>query len=92
MLTYLERRSNMIHTFTELLQYQTVVNTFLRVSMYNWTDRKFSKRKFPSKSVKSYDAHIKQIILPRTILELTWLVIDGFMEENGLALLYQKWI
>ena len=28
---------------------------------------------------------MKQIILPSTILEFTWLVIDGFMEENGLA-------
>ena len=28
---------------------------------------------------------MKQIILSRTILELTWLVTDGFMEENGLA-------
>ena len=33
---------------------------------------------------------MKQIILPSTILEFTWLVIDGFMEENGVALLSQK--
>ena len=33
---------------------------------------------------------MKQIILPSTILEFTRLVIDGFMEENGLALLFQK--
>ena len=30
---------------------------------------------------------MRQIILPSTILEFTWLVIDGFKEENGLALL-----
>ena len=30
---------------------------------------------------------MKQIILPSTILEFTWLVIDGSMEENGLAAL-----
>ena len=28
---------------------------------------------------------MKQIIFPSTILEFTWLVIDGFMEENGLV-------
>ena len=28
---------------------------------------------------------MKYIILSLTILEFTWLVIDGFMEENGLA-------
>ena len=28
---------------------------------------------------------MKQIMLPSTILEFTWLVTDGFMEENGLA-------
>ena len=28
---------------------------------------------------------MKQIILPSAILEFTLLVIDGFMEENGLA-------
>ena len=28
---------------------------------------------------------MKQIILPSTILELTWLVIDDFMEENDLT-------
>ena len=28
---------------------------------------------------------MKQIILPSTVLEFTWLVIYGFMEENGLA-------
>ena len=29
---------------------------------------------------------MKQIILPSAILEFTWLVIDGFMEQNYLAL------
>ena len=33
---------------------------------------------------------MKQIILPSTVFEFTWLVIDGFMEENGLALLSLK--
>ena len=33
---------------------------------------------------------MKQIILPSTVLEFTWLVIDGFMEENGLAPLSPK--
>ena len=32
---------------------------------------------------------MKQIILPSTT-EFIWLVIDAFMEENGLAPLYQK--
>ena len=34
--------------------------------------------------------HTKQIILPSTVLEFTWLVIDGFMEKNGQAPLSQK--
>ena len=29
---------------------------------------------------------MKQIILPTTFLEFTWLVLDYFKEENGLAL------
>ena len=33
---------------------------------------------------------MKQIILPSTILEFTQLVIDGFMEETGLASPLQK--
>ena len=33
---------------------------------------------------------MKQLILPSTILEFRWLVIDGFIEENGLAPLSQK--
>ena len=33
---------------------------------------------------------MKQIISPLTILESTWLVIDDFMEENGLAPLPKK--
>ena len=28
---------------------------------------------------------MKQIILPQTILEFTWLFINGFLEEHGLA-------
>ena len=36
------------------------------------------------------DAHMKQIILPSSVLEFTWLAIDGFMEENGLAPLSQR--
>ena len=28
---------------------------------------------------------MKQIFLPSTILEFTWLVIEDSMEENGLA-------
>ena len=58
--------------------------------MDTWIDKKFLKRKFPSKSVKIYQAHMKQIILRSTVLEFTWLVIDCFMEENGLASLSQK--
>ena len=65
--------------------YQTIVNTFLRFSMDTWRDRKFSKRKFPSNSEKSYHAHIIQIIFPSTVLEFTLLVIDGFMEDS------EKW-
>ena len=33
---------------------------------------------------------MKKIILPSTILEFTWLVIDSFMEENGLAPLFPQ--
>ena len=33
--------------------YQTIVNTFFRVSMDTWADRKFSNRKSPCKSEKS---------------------------------------
>ena len=58
--------------------------------MDTWTDGKFSKRKFQSKSEKSYHVHMKQIILLLTILEFTWLIIDGFMKENGPVLLCQK--
>ena len=41
-------------TVFTLLQnyYQAILNTFLRVSMDTRTDRKFSNRKFPSKSDK----------------------------------------
>ena len=34
---------------------------------------------------------MKQIILPSTILDLTWLVIDDFMEENNLTSSLRKW-
>ena len=40
--------------------------------------------------MKSYHAHIKQVILESTVLEFPWLVIDGFMGENGLAPKPQK--
>ena len=33
---------------------------------------------------------MKQIILPLTILQFTWLVIDDSMQENGLAVHLQK--
>ena len=33
---------------------------------------------------------MKQMILPSTILGFTWLIIDGFMEENGLAPISQE--
>ena len=33
---------------------------------------------------------MKQIILQSAVLEFKWLVIDSFMEENGLASLFQK--
>ena len=48
--------------------------------MDTWTDKKFSSGKFSTKSEKSKHAHMKQIILPSTILDFTWLVIDGFIE------------
>ena len=63
--------------------YQTIIN-FLWVSIDTWTDWKFSKRKFPSKSEKRYHTHMKLIVLPSTVCEFMWLVIDGFREENGL--------
>ena len=41
--------------------------------------------------MKSQHAHMKQIILPKTVLEFTSLAIDdGFMKKNGLAPLSQK--
>ena len=70
--------------------YQTIVNTFLRVSMGTWTDRKFSNRKFPSKSEKSQHTHMKQIIFSSTILDFTWLVIDGFIEQKWLGSFHPK--
>ena len=33
---------------------------------------------------------MKQIILPSTVFEFTWLVIDGIMEENGIASFSKK--
>ena len=33
---------------------------------------------------------MKHIILPSTVLEFTWLVIDGYMDENGITPLSQK--
>ena len=33
---------------------------------------------------------MKPIILPATVIEFTWLVIDDFIEENGLVPLSQK--
>ena len=49
------------------------------------TVRKFSKRKFQSKSGKSQHAHMKQIILQSTVLEFIYFIFDRFMEENDLA-------
>ena len=48
--TYLELVSNSIHTFTELLPNSS---KHLKVSIDTKTERKFSKRKFPIKRVKS---------------------------------------
>ena len=33
---------------------------------------------------------MKQIILPSTVFEFTWLVIDGIMEENDVASFSKK--
>ena len=65
--------------------YQTVVNTFFRVSVDTWTDRKFS-----NSQVKLRKVSMQQIILPSTIIEFTWLVIDAFMKENRLSPFSQK--
>ena len=66
-LAYSELKS----VFTFLLSYyQTIVNTFLRVWVDTWTERKVLNRKFPSKNEKSWHKHMKQIILPSTVLEL----------------------
>ena len=52
--------------------------------------RENSQREVPKKKWEKLAAHIKQIILPSTVVEFTWLAIDDFMEENGLAPLSQK--
>ena len=70
--------------------YEIIINIFLGAWKKTWTERKFSNRKFPGKSEKSYHTHMKQIILSSTVLEFKWLVIDGFMEENGLDLPFAK--
>ena len=51
-LTYSELISNSIHTFTELLPDNCTKNTFLRVWMDTWTDKKFSNGKFSTKNEK----------------------------------------
>ena len=53
--------------------------------MDTWTDKKLS-----TKSEKSKHTRMKQIILPSAILGFTWLVINGPMEENDLALSPKK--
>ena len=86
LLTFPEFISSNTDNFRELLPNYTIKNLFQ--SSYhtnNLSHKKFSNRKFSSKSETSLHKHMKQIILSSTILEFTWLVIDGFIEETGLA-------
>ena len=66
-LTYWELISNSIHNFTDLLPDKS--KYFLRVWMDTWTDKNFSNGKFLTRREKTKHTHIKQILLPSTILE-----------------------
>ena len=68
--TYLEFISNSIHTFTELLPSNS---KYFFENLNGHLNR------------QNTHTHTKQIILASTIFEFTWLVIDGFMEENRLG-------
>ena len=76
-MTYWEHISSSIHTFTELLannskHFPKILNGHLnRQKILNW-----------KWEMLTYT--LKQIILPTTILEFTWLVIEDAMEENDL--------
>ena len=56
-------------------------NKAKRLSSVNHTTKTIQS----SKSEKSQHIHMKQITLPSTTLDFIWLVIDSFIEENGLA-------
>ena len=70
------------HIMTLSLSYsRTILDTFPDIKQY-WH--------FQIVTGKQYytlfnTTHMKQTILPSTILKFTWLVIDGFMEENSPA-------
>ena len=85
---YLELISNGIHTFTELVPNSG--KQFFGSFNGHLNRQKILNRKIPGKSVKSQHAHMKQIIFPSIVLEFKWLVNDGFMDENGLALTPKK--
>ena len=53
--------------------------------MNTWTDKKISNGKFSTKSEKSLAYTHETDNFASTILKFTWLDIDGFMEEIGLA-------
>ena len=69
--------SNSIHTLSEFLP-NSSKNSF---ESFNWH---LNRPKILKQKINSH-------VLPSTIFEFTWLVIDGFMEENGLTLPFLKW-
>ena len=82
-LTYSQLISNSIHTFTELLlnnskHFFGSLNEHLnRQQLWNWN----SQVKLRKISIHTWNRSFRQ----QPIFEFTWLVIDGFMEENGPA-------
>ena len=66
----IEKPYQTVFTLSQIY-YQAIVNTFSRVWIDTWTDKEFPNGKFSTRSEKSKHAHIKQIILPSTILEFT---------------------
>ena len=89
-LTYAELIWSSIHTLSQSY-YQTIVNTFWE---FEWLLELTESSQTGNSKVKweklAYML-MKLIILPSTILDFTWVVSNGFMEENGLvALLPEK--
>ena len=90
---FFESSYHTILTFRELLQ--TILTYSELISNSTNNSKHFfesfngyileKNKKFASENENSKHTNMKQIILPSTILEFTWLAMDGFMGENGLA-------